>query len=160
MTPISLTEGSYMKALRWLLQIIILSAGGVALAVLMFSPAADLKAILFVSGFVVFLLALTFLLKEHTEKRRPPNHALSPKPIGMVFLMLGAFGIFYGATFIAGGESLPDGSGSCRAICGLIMLASVALGDSFARLVACFFWAGTGLVFCVIGFSLMRTKAA
>ena len=149
-----------MKALRRLLQLIILSAGGITLAALISNPTARFSDIAVVSGFLALLLALTLALKGHTEKRLDPFHKLSPRPIGVVFILVGAFGVFYGVGFVADGQSLPDGSGRCGSVCGLILLASHLFGESAARLAAFGLWAGLGLFFCFIGFLMARTKPA
>lgn len=148
-----------MKVLRILLQLVILSAGGITLAALISGPAPDLTAIAVFFGFVALLLALTLMLKEHTEKRLVPGHELSLKPIGIVLLLLGAFGISYGVSFFTGSQPLPDGSGTCRTICGLILLASQLFGETFARFFAFSLWTGMGLGFCFVGYRLKRAKA-
>ena len=149
-----------MKALRRLLQLIILGAGGITLAALLLNPTARFSDIAIFSGFVTFLLALTLALKGHTEKRLYPSHKLSPRPIGVALILLGAFGVFYGAGFLADGQSLPDGSGRCGSVCGLILLVSQLLGEPVARLAAFGLWAGLGLFFCFIGFQMAKTKPA
>ncbi|WP_415844422.1 hypothetical protein ACMYUJ_14800 [Stutzerimonas zhaodongensis] len=149
-----------MKVLRRLLQLIILSAGGITLAALISNPTAQLADIAVLSGFVAFLFALTLVLKGHTEKRLYPSHKLSLRPIGAVLILLGAFGVFYGIGFLSNGQSLPDGSGRCGSICGLILLASQLFGDSVARLAAFILWAGLGLLFCFIGVQMAKTRPA
>ena len=149
-----------MKALRRLLQLIILSAGGFTLAALISNPTAQFSDIAVFSGFVAFLLALTLVLKEHTEKRSYPSRKLSPRPMGVVLMLLGAFGVFYGMGFVADGQSLPDGSGRCGSICGLILFALQLFGESVARRAAFGLWAGLGLFFCFIGFLMAKTKPA
>ncbi len=149
-----------MKALRRLLQLIILSAGGITLAALISNPTARFSDIAAFSGFVALLLALTLALKGHTEKRLDPSHKLSLRPIGVVLILLGAFGVFYGTGFLANGQSLPDGSGRCGSICGLILLVSQLFGESVARLAAFGLWAGVGLFFCFIGLQMAKTKTA
>ena len=148
-----------MRALRILLQLAILGAGGIALAALISQPDTDLKTIVVFSGFVAFLLALTLALKEHTEKRLVPGHKLSFKPIGIVLLLLGAFGIFYGVSFFTGNQPLPNGTGTCRAVCGLILLASQSLGETVARYFASGLWSSIGLLLCFVGFKVTGAKA-
>lgn len=147
-----------MKVLRILLQLVILSAGGITLAALISGPAPDLTAIAVFFGFVAFLLALTLMLKEHTEKRLVPGHELSLKPIGIVLLLLGAFGIFYGVSFFTGSQPLPNGSSTCRTICGLILLASQLFGERLARFFAFGLWTSMGLLLCFVGHKLKKMK--
>jgi hypothetical protein len=149
-----------MKALRRLLQLIILGAGGITLAALMSNPTARFSDIAVFLGFVTFLLALTMVLKGHTEKRLNSDCEPSLRPIGMVLILLGAFGVFYGMGFLADRQSLPDGSGRCGSICGLILLATQLFGESVARFAAFCLWAGLGLFFCFIGFQMAKTKPA
>src|SRR5688572_13239091 len=129
-----------MKALRILLQLVILGAGGITLAALISRPDPDVTSILGFFGFVAFLFALTLALKEHTEKRLVPSHNLSFKPMGIVLLLLGAFGILYGVSFLTGSQPLPTGNGRCRAVCGLILLASQSVGETAVRFIAFGLW--------------------
>jgi len=78
-----------MKAIRIILQLVILAAGSVMLAALFAGPAPDFTAIVVLLGFVALLLALTLVLKEHTENRLSPDHRLSVKPMGMVLILSG-----------------------------------------------------------------------
>ena len=110
-------------------------------------------------GFVAFLLALTLALKEHTEKRLVPGHKLSFKPMGIVLLLLGAFGIFYGASFLIGHQPLPNGSGTCRAICGFILLASESFGETVAKWFAFGLWSSIGLFLCFLGYIVKGVQA-
>jgi hypothetical protein len=148
-----------MKALRILLQLAILGAGGITLAALIFRPDPDVPSVIGFFGFVAFLLALTLALNEHTEKRLVPSHTLSSKPMGIVLLLLGAFGIFYGVSFLIGYQPLPNGNGTCRAVCGLILLASQLFGEAVARLLAFGLWSGIGLFLCFVGYKVKGVKA-
>tara|TARA_R110000850_G_C9696576_1_gene439633 strand:- start:118 stop:567 length:450 start_codon:yes stop_codon:yes gene_type:complete len=148
-----------MKALRIVLQLVILGAGGITLAALIAGPASDFTAVAVFVGFVAFLLALTLALKEQTEKRLVPGHELSLKPMGIVLLLLGAFGIFYGASFLIGHQPLPNGSGTCRVICGLVLLASEAFGETAAKLFAFGLWSSIGLFLCFLGYKMKGVKA-
>jgi hypothetical protein len=148
-----------MKSLRIVLQLVILGAGGIALAALISRPAPDFTAIVFFVGFVAFLLALTLALKENTEKRLVPGHKLSFKPMGIAMFLLGAFGIFYGASFLIGHQPLPNGSGICRATCGLILLASELFGEAVAKLFAFGLWSSIGLFLCFVGYKVKGVKA-
>ena len=149
-----------MTALRILLQFTILGGGGIALAVLISQPDTNLMEIGFFSAFVVFLLALTLVLRQYTEKRLVPDHKLSFKPMGGVLLLLGAFCISYGINFFIGNSPLPNGSGTCRAICGLVLLASQSFGETVARYFALGLWSGSGLLLCFVGYKLKRAKAS
>lgn len=148
-----------MKTLRILLQLVILGAGGIALAALISRPDPTITSILVFLGFLAFLLALTLALKEHTEKRLVPGHKLSFKPMGIVFLLLGAFGIFHGANYLLGSQPLPDGSGTCRAVCGLILLVSHSLGETAAKAFAFGLWSSIGLLLCFVGYKIQGVKA-
>lgn len=148
-----------MKALRILLQFVILGAGGIALAALISQPAPDITSILVFVGFLAFLLALTLELKEQTQQRLVPGHKLSFKPMGIALLMLGAFGVFYGASYLIGSQPLPNGSGNCRAVCGLILLASQSLGETVARVFAFALWSSIGLFLCFVGYKIRGVKA-
>lgn len=148
-----------MKALRILLQLVILGAGGITLAALISQPAPDITSILVFIGFFAFLLALTLTLKEHTEKRLTPGHKLSFKPMGIVLLLLGAFGIFYGTSYLIGSQPLTNDSGTCRAICGLILLVSQSLGETVARVFAFGLWSSIGLFLCFVGYKIRGVKA-
>ena len=148
-----------MKALRILLQFVILGAGGLALTALISRPSPDITSILVFLGFLAFLLTLTLVLKEHTEERLVPEHKLSFKPMGIVLLLLGAFGIFYGASYLLGSQPLPNGNGTCRAVCGLILLASQSLGETVARVFAFGLWSSIGLFLCFVGYKVRSVKA-
>ncbi|WP_279485819.1 hypothetical protein [Aeromonas veronii] len=80
-----------MKAIRIILQLVILAAGGITLAALIAVPTPNFTVIVVLLGFVALLLALTQALKEHTKNRLSPDHKLSFKPIGMVLLLSGMF---------------------------------------------------------------------
>jgi hypothetical protein len=148
-----------MKTLRILLQLVILGAGGIALAALISRPAPDITSIVVFLGFLAFLLALTLELKENTERRLVPGHKLNFKPMGIVLLLLGAFGIFYGASYLIGSQPLPNGSGTCRAVCGFILLASQSLGETVARVFAFGLWSSIGLFLCFVGYKVLGVKA-
>lgn len=141
-----------MRAIRIILQIVIALGGGVALAALLHAH-EFVSAIVF-AGFIALLLAFTFYLKEHTESRLSPGRKINYKPMGIVLFLLGAFGIFHGLSYFAGSEALPDGSGRCRAVCGLILLATQSFGESVGRLVAGFLWSFFGLFLCYVGYKV------
>ena len=148
-----------MKALRILLQIVIVVAGGLVLTAFIAEPRPDITAIIVFSGFVVFLLALTLALKEQTETRLIPNHKTNFRPMGVVLILLGAFGIFYGISFYVGTQALPNGSGRCRAMCGLILLATQQFGESGGRLVASVLWCSLGVGLCTAGYKIKNVQA-
>ena len=148
-----------MKVLRILLQLVILGAGGITFAALISQSDTDLTMIVFFFGFVAFLLALTLVLKEHTENRLVPGYKLNFKPMGIVLLLLGGFGIFYGVSFFTGNQPLPDGSGRCRAVCGLILMATQLFGVTVARYVAFGLWSSIGLFLCFVGYKIKGVKA-
>ncbi|ANT68641.1 hypothetical protein [Aeromonas hydrophila] len=147
-----------MKAIRIILQLMILAAGGITLAALIVVPAPDFTVIVVLLGCVALLLALTLVLKEHTETRLSPDHKLSLKPIGMVLFLSGIFAIFYGTSFLIGYQSLPNGSGTCRAICGITLLASETFGETLAKLFAFGLWSGMGLFLCFISYMVKGGK--
>lgn len=103
---------------------------------------------------MAFLLALTLALKDETEARILPDHKRSFKYMGLVLILLGTFGIAYGVSFVIGSQSIPNGSGTCRAVCGLILLASQLFGDGIAKVFAFGLWWSVGLFLCFIGFKL------
>ncbi|MBC7814102.1 MAG: hypothetical protein H7175_23310 [Burkholderiales bacterium] len=148
-----------MRALRIFLQLVILGAGGIALAALISRPDPDLTAIVGFLVIVAFLLALTLALKEHTEQRLVPGYKLSFRPMGIALLLLGAFGIFYGVSFFIGNQPLPNGNGTCRVVCGLILLASQLFGETVARFLAFGLWSGIGLLLFFVGYKVKGVKA-
>lgn len=143
-----------MKALRIFLQLIIVSAGGVVLLALITQPSLDITNIIVFLGFLAFLLALTLVLKENTEKRLAPNHRLSFKPISIVLLLLGAFAIFHGVSYLIGSESLPYGSGKCRMVCGLILLVLQMFGETVAKFFAFGLLVFIGVLLCFVGYKV------
>ncbi|HHQ4572062.1 TPA: hypothetical protein ACSP3H_002952 [Aeromonas veronii] len=147
-----------MKAIRIILQLVILAAGGITLAALIAVPTPNFTVIVVLLGFVALLLALTQVLKEHTEKRLSPDHKLSAKPMGMVLILSGVFAMFYGSSILIGQQPLPNGSGTCRAICGILLLASEAFGETVAKLFAFGLWSGMGLFLCFIGYLVKGRK--
>jgi len=147
-----------MRAIRIILQIVIVLAGGVALMALL--SAHKFVGAVVSAGAIALLLAFTFYLKEHTESRLSPGRKINYKPIGIVLLLLGAFGIFHGLSYLAGSEVLPDGSGRCRAVCGLILLATQSFGESVGRLVAGFLWSIVGLFLCYLGYKIKDVQKA
>lgn len=149
-----------MKALRIFLQLIIVSAGGIVLAALISQPSPDVTNIIFFLGFLAFLLALTLVLKENTEKRLVPNHRLSFKPISIVLLLLGAFAIFHGVSYLIGSEPLPYGSGKCRMVCGLILLVLQLFGETVAKFFAFGLWVLFGVLLCFVGYKVWGVEGS
>jgi hypothetical protein len=146
-----------MRFIRIILQIVIVLAGGVALAALLY--AREFVGSVVFAGAIALLLAFTFYLKEHTESRLSPSRKINYKPMGIVLLLLGAFGIFLGLSYFVGSEALPNGSGRCRAVCGLILLATQFFGESVGRLVAGFLWSFVGLFLCYVGYKAKDVQA-
>ena len=144
-----------MRAIRIILQIVIVLAGGVVLAALLYAH-EFVGAVVF-AGAIALLLAFTFYLKEYNS-RLSPSRRIHYKPIGIVLFLLGAFGIFHGLSYLADSEALPDGSGRCRAVCGLILLATQSFGESVGRLVAGFLWSIVGLFLCYLGYKVKDMK--
>lgn len=147
-----------MRAIRIILQIVIILAGGIAFAAML--HAREFVGAVVIAGAIALLLAFTFSLKEYTESRLSPGRKLNFKPMGIVLLLLGAFGIFHGLGYFSGSEALPDGSGRCRAVCGLILLATQSFGESVGRLVAGFLWSLVGLFLCYLGYRIKDVQKA
>jgi hypothetical protein len=147
-----------MKAVRILLQLVILAVGGVTLAVLISTPSPSIGVIGFL-GLLAFLFALTLALKEETDARVTFGHRHSLRPFGIAMLLLGVFGVFYGASFLIGSAPLPDGSGRCHAICGLLLLASQLFGEAAARFIAFGLWSSVGLFLCFVGYKATCARA-
>jgi hypothetical protein len=100
------------------------------------------------------------VLKEHTAERLFPNHRLSFKPMGLVLLLSGAFGILYGIGFLIGNQQLPNGSETCSALCGLILLAAHIFGAPVAKFFAYWLWSSCGVLFCFTGYKLIKSGTA
>lgn len=140
-----------MGLLRIVLQLVILGAGGIALAALISQPNPDIPSILGFLISVAFLLALTLALKAETKARLLPSRHRSFKPMGMVLLLAGAFCLFYGVSLMLGSQPMPDGTGTCRAVCGLLLLVTQLFGQEAAKVLAFGVWSGTGLFLCFMG---------
>jgi len=80
--------------------------------------------------------------------------------MGIVLLLLGAFEIFHGLSYLADSEALPDGSGRCKAVCGPILLATQSFGEPVGRLVAVFLWSFVGLFLCYVGYKIKNVQKA
>lgn len=119
-------------------------------------PQPDWIGILGLGAFITILLALTFMLKEETDDRLTPFHKVSMKPIGIVMLVLGLFGIYFGASYFMGAQPLPDGSGRCRLVCGWILLVTQSLGDTVGRYFAFTIWTAFGAFIAYGGYKALR----
>jgi len=147
-----------MRALRILLQLVLVGAGGIVLAASISRTPFDVLLVGMSLAAIAFLFSLTLVLKEHTEERLVPGHKLSSKPVGIVLLSMGVFFIFLGVGFFTGNQSLPDGSGRCKAICGLMLLISQLFGETFARFFAISLHLGVGLFLCFVGYRIKGIK--
>jgi hypothetical protein len=143
-----------MRFLRIFLQLVILGTGGIGLAALISQPVPDLTSIFGFFGFVAFLLALTLVLKEQTEERLLTSYKPTFRPLGMALVLLGVFGVFYGLSFIIGDQPMPDGDGTCRAVCGLTLLAAQLFGETVVKFFAFSLWSGVGVFLCLLGYQL------
>ncbi|MDO9179033.1 MAG: hypothetical protein Q7U16_12080 [Agitococcus sp.] len=63
--------------------------------------------------------------------------------------LLGLFSLFIGANLAMGNAAAQASGMSCKAICGISLLASNVFGESFGRLAGASLWAfvGTGLLY-------------
>lgn len=146
-----------MRLTRIILQIVIVSIGGLAVAV--FLDSREFIGAIFFMGFTAVLLAFTNILKDQTEKRLSGAslHEQNHKAVRAVLSFLGGFGIYLGLKHFFGIEPLPDGLGGCRAICGVILLARQAFGDVIGQLVAGSLWILGGLSLIYMGFKTKGT---
>lgn len=149
-----------MRVLRLFLQLLILCGGGFVLAFLIQAPHPDVMTELVFLGFLAFLFALTLALRDETERRLNPSGKRSFKYMGIVLLMLGAFGLLYGFSFLFGAQALPDGNGSCRSICGIILMSVSMFGEATAKVVAFALWSSIGLFLCVVGYKVKNANPA
>jgi uncharacterized SAM-binding protein YcdF (DUF218 family) len=146
-----------MRLIRVILQILIVIIGGLAVSV--FLDSREFIGAFFFIGFTAVLLAFTNIIKDQTEKRLS-GVSLDEQnytALRAVLSLLGGFGVYLGLKHFFGIEPLPDGFGGCRAICGVILLARQAFGDSIGQLVAGFLWTVGGLSLIYIGFKNKRT---
>ena len=146
---------SYMRLIRIFLQIVIVIIGGLAVAV--FLAAREFIGAIFFMGLTAVLLALTSILKDQTEKRLSGAslHVQNQTAVRAVLSFVGGFCIHLGLKHFFGIEPLPDGLGGCRAICGVILLAREAFGESIGQLVAGLLWTLGGLTLIYMG---LKTK--
>ncbi|WP_205125376.1 hypothetical protein, partial [Aeromonas caviae] len=63
-----------------------------------------------------------------------------------------------GMSILSGHQPLPNGSDTCRAMCGIILLASEAFGQAVAKLFTFGLWSGVGLFLCFIGYHLVKGR--
>lgn len=143
-----------MRYLRIFLQLIIWGAGGIALVAPIYLAELAVTSIVGLLGFVALLLVLAQALKEHTENRLVIGRKLSFKPMGIFLLLLGVFGIVYGVSFLIGNKALLNGNGTCRTVCGLILLASQLFGEKIATFIAFILWTSMGLFLCFVAWVL------
>jgi hypothetical protein len=81
---------------------------------------------------------------------------LKTKESGALFLVLGAFGLYWGYGYLNTATPLPTDSVSCKAICGLSILAAQFFGEHYGRLATGFLWATFGLFFVLLGYNNLR----
>ncbi len=73
------------------------------------------------------------------------------------FRFLGVTGLAL-AFYVWSGSSSMDGSGTCRAICGLTLLVTSVAGEGFGRAVGGILWALSGAFFMFVGLSLSEKR--
>lgn len=145
-----------MRLIRIILQIVIVIIGGLAVSV--FLNSREFIGAIFFMGLTAVLLAFTDILKDQTEKRlsHMSMYEQNHTAVKAVLSLLSGFGISIGLKHFFGIESLSDGSGGCRAICGVILFARKALGESIGQLFAGFLWTFGGLFLIYMGFNTKR----
>jgi hypothetical protein len=79
--------------------------------------------------------------------------------ITIALLLLGMYFIHLGLGFLVGSEALPNGSGSCKAICSLTVFATQAYGETAGRLVAGSVWSIMGLFSFYFAYKAQNAKA-
>jgi hypothetical protein len=62
------------------------------------------------------------------------------------------------ASYVWFGSSPIDGSGTCKAICGLTLLVISAVGEGVGRAVGGILWALAGVFFLFVGLSLREKR--
>jgi hypothetical protein len=77
------------------------------------------------------------------------------KLFGGLALALGLAGLLAGASLLVGGGVQPAGS-SCKAVCGLAMLATELLGDAVGAWVGGLLWMAAGSVSCWVGYRVLK----
>lgn len=77
------------------------------------------------------------------------------KVFGGLALALGCVGLLTGASLLVGGGVQPEGS-SCKAVCGLAMLATHLLGDAAGAWVGGLLWLAVGSVSCWVGYRVLK----
>jgi hypothetical protein len=76
--------------------------------------------------------------------------------------LVGFFAVFLGlSAFVAGlatlsGSSVPSGGLSCKAVCGLSLLAAEFFGPAFGARMAGFLWIVIGAVVTLVGIMVFR----
>jgi hypothetical protein len=71
------------------------------------------------------------------------------------FLLLGLASVVVGVRLWLGAP-LPNGEGTCKAMCGLTMLVTAVFGDGPGRLTGGTLWVGAGLAFGFVGVAFAR----
>lgn len=79
------------------------------------------------------------------------------KFIGWFALVLGCAGSLIGASILVGGFRPTDGL-SCKAICGLTLLATQFLGSLAGDLVGGILWLVAGALFFIVGYKVLHDK--
>lgn len=94
---------------------------------------------------------MPWVVRVYSELSRVKTSRL----LAAFFLLLGLTGLFLGARLWLGAP-LPNGDGTCKAICGLTMLAATAFGDSLGHVIGGALWTGVGLAFCIVSVTIAR----
>ena len=76
------------------------------------------------------------------------------------FGLLGCFSVFIGLRYILGIENLLDGGISCRAICGLGLLAKEFFGEHLGRLLISFLMLLIGVRLTYLSYQVFNNKKA
>ena len=81
----------------------------------------------------------------------------APPLVRWFFYFLAATGVAL-ASNVWFGSSPIDGSGTCKAICGLTLLVTSAVGEGVGRAVGGMLWALAGAFFLFVGMSLREKR--
>lgn len=93
--------------------------------------------------------------QAHAGERGAERMERETKWAGWFALVLGCVGIVAGASLLVGGVAPAEGF-SCKALCGLALLAADTLGAWAGTLVGSLLWLGVGAVFCWLGCRLLK----
>ncbi|MFG6464393.1 hypothetical protein ACG04Q_22680 [Roseateles sp. DXS20W] len=77
------------------------------------------------------------------------------KLFGGLALALGLAGVLAGVSLLVGAGVQPEGS-SCKAVCGLAMLATELLGDAAGAWVGGLLWMAVGSACCWVGYRVLK----